>query len=331
MTVTVAAFADPTFGDRSLTPMREIGAKLGRQLLLGTAAIATIGVAVVSVTLPAVWLLSEVLSARHGEPAWASLGPREIAWVPLHPSVTRSPSPADIVVFPLSLSDATEPVHLAEHATAPRAPALPRPNSVPIPRVAPPALGSLRTAQRLASLPPAPDLGAALPSHTNRLAPLRTPDSHTAVYDISARAVYLPNGKTLEAHSGLGDLRDDPRYVRVKRRGPTPPNTYDLSLRGHVFHGVRAIRLTPVDEDKMFGRDGMLAHTYMLGPGGDSNGCVSFKDYSAFLRAYLRGDIDRLVVVAGNGAALAHAARGGDARYASSDPGPSSPLFSAVR
>ena len=47
----------------------------------------------------------------------------------------------------------------------------------------------------------------------------------------------------------------------------------------------------------MFGRAGMLAHTYMLGPNGQSNGCVSFRDYQKFLNAYLRGDIDRLVVV----------------------------------
>jgi len=36
----------------------------------------------------------------------------------------------------------------------------------------------------------------------------------------------------------------------------------------------------------------------MLGPNGQSNGCVSFSNYSAFLNAYLRGEVDRLVVVA---------------------------------
>jgi hypothetical protein len=35
----------------------------------------------------------------------------------------------------------------------------------------------------------------------------------------------------------------------------------------------------------------------MLGPNGDSNGCVSVKDYQAFLRAYQNGQIKRLVVV----------------------------------
>ena len=55
-------------------------------------------------------------------------------------------------------------------------------------------------------------------------------------------------------------------------------------LREELFHGVQAIRLNPVDDDKMFGRAGMLAHTYMLGPNGQSNGCVSFKDYRKFLQ-----------------------------------------------
>jgi hypothetical protein len=122
-------------------------------------------------------------------------------------------------------------------------------------------------------------------------------DARTAVYDIEARTVYLPNGKRLEAHSGLGDLMDDPRHVNKRMRGATPPNTYQLALRESLFHGVRAIRMNPVDEDKMFGRDGILAHSYMLGRSGQSNGCVSFKDYSKFLQAYLNGEVDRLVVV----------------------------------
>jgi len=122
-------------------------------------------------------------------------------------------------------------------------------------------------------------------------------DSRTAIYDIAARTVYLPNGRRLEAHSGLGDHMDDARYVNLKRQGPTPPNTYKLVMREEPFHGVRAIRLVPVGDSKMFGRDGLLAHPYMLGPNGQSNGCVSFSDYPAFLDAYLKGEVDRLVVV----------------------------------
>jgi hypothetical protein len=107
----------------------------------------------------------------------------------------------------------------------------------------------------------------------------------------------MPNGRRLEAHSGLGNLMDDPGHINAKGRGPTPPNVYDLTLREQPFHGVRAIRLNPVDESKMFGRDGILAHTYMLGPNGQSNGCVSFSNYNAFLTAYLSGEVTRLVVV----------------------------------
>ena len=160
-----------------------------------------------------------------------------------------------------------------------------------------------RSAPRLASLASPPP---ASPAKKIRLASLETPkgsslsldpDSRTAIYDITARTVYMPDGRRLEAHSGLGDRMDDPRYVNVKREGPTPPNVYDLSLRENLFHGVRAIRLNPVGDGKMYGRDGMLAHSYLLGPSGQSNGCVSFTDYPAFLNAFLRGEVTRLVVV----------------------------------
>jgi hypothetical protein len=127
--------------------------------------------------------------------------------------------------------------------------------------------------------------------------PLTDRGNRTAIYDISARAVYLPNGEKLEAHSGFGKHMDDPRSVRIKMRGVTPPNVYRLSLRERLFHGDRAVRLTPVDPDKMFGRNGMLAHSYLLGPNGQSNGCVSINDYPRFLNAFLNGEIDRLVVV----------------------------------
>jgi hypothetical protein len=134
-------------------------------------------------------------------------------------------------------------------------------------------------------------------SASGDLGPPGDADDHTAIYDIVAQTVYLPNGQRLEAHSGMGSLMDDPRYVSEKDRGPTPPNVYDLSLREESFHGVQAIRLNPVGSGNMFGRAGMLAHTYMLGPNGQSNGCVSFSDYPAFLNAYLSGEINRLVVV----------------------------------
>jgi hypothetical protein len=143
-----------------------------------------------------------------------------------------------------------------------------------------PSKQGLRTADAHDDLPTTPD-----------------PDSHTAIYDIMAHVVYMPDGERLEAHSGLGGDMDEPRAIPVRGRGPTPPNVYNLSLREAIFHGVRAIRLTPVGSGKMYGRDGILAHSYMLGPNGQSNGCVSFNNYDAFLKAYLRGEVDRIVVV----------------------------------
>ncbi len=122
-------------------------------------------------------------------------------------------------------------------------------------------------------------------------------DRSTAVYDISAHTVYMPDGTKLEAHSGRGSMIDDPNHVDEKDRGATPPNVYDLTLRESLFHGVRALRLIPEDTGKVFGRTGFLAHSFMFGPNGDSFGCVSFRDYDAFLQAYLDHKISRLAVV----------------------------------
>jgi Protein of unknown function (DUF2778) len=124
-------------------------------------------------------------------------------------------------------------------------------------------------------------------------------DRDTAVYDITAHTVYLPDGTKLDAHSGLGSNLDDPHSSRVRMRGVTPPHIYTLKPRESLFHGVAALRLTPVGgEDAIFGREGLLAHSFMLGPNGDSNGCVSFRDYNAFLDAYRNQGIRKLAVVA---------------------------------
>ncbi|MGO9134283.1 MAG: DUF2778 domain-containing protein [Methylovirgula sp.] len=129
-------------------------------------------------------------------------------------------------------------------------------------------------------------------------APIGGFDRYTAVYNIAAHTVYLPDGTRLEAHSGLGEMMDNPHYVKERMRGATPPAVYELQPREQLFHGVQALRLNPVGGE-VFGRTGLLAHTYMLGPNGQSNGCVSFRDYAAFLRAYENGQIKRLAVVAG--------------------------------
>ena len=122
-------------------------------------------------------------------------------------------------------------------------------------------------------------------------------DRYTAIYDIAAHTVYLPDGRRLEAHSGLGASVDDPRSVAQRMRGATPPNLYELTPREAMFHGVRALRMTPTG-GTTFGRAGLLTHSYMLrGREGESNGCVVFRDYDAFLAAYDAGIVRRLLVV----------------------------------
>ncbi len=119
-----------------------------------------------------------------------------------------------------------------------------------------------------------------------------------AVYDISAAVVHMPDGSKLEAHSGIGKMADNPRYVHVKMNGPTPPNTYRLSMREKRFHGVEAVRMTPVGGQTMHGRDGILAHSYLLRGGrAESHGCVAFKDYQRFLKAFKQGKVTHIMVV----------------------------------
>lgn len=164
-----------------------------------------------------------------------------------------------------------------------------------------PTTGRRATNQALAYAAPEGALQSAIPdvsrSAVAPAAPAARYDRYTAIYDISAHTVYMPNGARLEAHSGLREHLDDPRFVHLRMRGATPPNVYALTPREALFHGVEALRLTPIGGGT-FGRAGLLAHTYMLGPNGDSNGCVSFRDYHAFLQAYKSGEVRRLVVVA---------------------------------
>lgn len=125
----------------------------------------------------------------------------------------------------------------------------------------------------------------------------KLPGRGVAVYDISAGIVHMPNGEKLKASSGRGQYRDNPKFVHVKNRGATPPNVYNLRMRESRFHGIEAIRMTPVGGAKMYGRDGFLTHTYLLRVPGDSSGCVVFADYNKFLNAFKRGQVKTLIVV----------------------------------
>jgi hypothetical protein len=122
-------------------------------------------------------------------------------------------------------------------------------------------------------------------------------DNETAVYDITAHAVYLPNGTVFEAHSGMGNLRDDPDHVNMPMVGATPPAMYSLKPREKEFHGVAALRMTPAEGSDIGGRSGLLVHSYMLGPNGDSNGCISVRDFDRFRKAYDDGQFNHIAVV----------------------------------
>jgi hypothetical protein len=324
----------------SLGDCRRLIRLIGGHVVMGLGAVAAVGMLVTTVTFAAAWIVNTVVATNPVIRANAPAGPGALALVQDAPNFANAPAVTFADRWPRTTASMqasvmplipSHPLEIAANVPVPPQPE--RATSVPLPRPHPAQhdialapvgqIGPQTAPQVAAAMPPPPAEKRATPQEAhNKPMALPTPDSRTAVYDIAAHTVYLPNGQRLEAHSGLGDKRDDPRYVHVRMRGPTPPNVYDLALREEPFHGVRAIRLNPVDDGKMFGRDGMLAHTYMLGANGQSNGCVSFRDYRKFLSAFLKGEVDRLVVVANLGSKPSHIARpryGRDARYASND------------
>jgi type VI secretion system (T6SS) effector TldE1-like protein len=264
-----------------------------------------------------------VESGREGRPAPSSVVASDVTPGEGVLAISADASEANLLSKPFARWDAlvlfesgrldggkTNPTQVSEAATAhptevtnnnEPAPPLPRPRPVgeqPFPT----QLASATQAPEPAATPRSPWWTFGFLQNIFQFGPKRPAfpaeaSGRTAVYDIETHAVYLPTGEILEAHSGLGKHIDDVRYVQEKSRGPTPPNVYALTLRERPFHGVQAIRLTPVNDSNMFGRDGILAHPYMLGPNGESNGCVSIQNYKKFLQAYLNGQIDRIIVV----------------------------------
>jgi len=232
---------------------------------------------------------------------------------PLRPAALPPASGNDLAAAPAGEVPPAQQPQLAPVETTPQTPA-----AVPPPQAASsgppisPALQKLATKQaedksffdrlfgreqsKLTSLAYAPETED---TTRQRVAVLtRRYDRYTAVYDITARVLYMPDGRRIEAHSGLGERLDDIRYVYERNHGPTPPHLYDLSQRAQPFHGITALRMTPVGKGEVYGRNGLLAHPFMMGPNGDSNGCVSIKDYAAFLQAYRTGEVKRIAVVA---------------------------------
>ncbi len=223
-----------------------------------------------------------IFRAPPAQPAAAAAAPR-VAALQSPDRINAMPAPAI-------------PVPAQRPAAAPQIQATREIVRAPSGQATPEITGSIPP--QTASLPGSPLQRLVAPQAAHAESPLlASVDNRTAIYDIEAHVVYLPNGDRMEAHSGLGQWLDDPHHVNIKARGATPPNVYDLVMRDGLFHGVEALRLNPVGDTSMYGRDGILAHPYMLGPSGQSFGCVSFRDYEQFLRAFKRGEVDRIVVV----------------------------------
>ncbi|MDO8879165.1 MAG: DUF2778 domain-containing protein [Pseudolabrys sp.] len=308
---------------------------LARHLMLAIGAVATVAVMGAGVIFSAAWLIGNAgitnphiqtksttgparLALGYDAAATGGIGSRfEAAWAPSRairladggPLIVDVPEGAAAPLVAAKLA-AIEVVRLDAPAARIAAPAIRIPLARPVPTHEELARAPAQppvAAPQLAALAPPPaasvEKRATPEAAHNREPALTDSTARTAVYDISSSTVYMPDGRKLEAHSGLQDKMDDPRFIKVRMRGPTPPNVYVLTERESLFHGVRAIRLNPVDRNRMYGRDGMLAHTYMLGPNGQSNGCVSFKNYDKFLEAFLDGKVDKLVVVADLGKA----------------------------
>lgn len=326
MTCAVTTFPEFSPFDSLTDALRALRGSALRRAAIGLGTVGGAGATVALVTAAAVWVIAIGFSVHPHLSAKAPIGLSrmvqssasllQVAWVDhadSQPVVASAPAteetaasePVVTVVPTYILASATPILPTGAFERADFAPSL-----LPLPRAADPPR-KLAESELAVIGPGAPQpepadtvITASIPERPltperphNGSILLRDVDSKTAVYDIAAHTVYMPDGTRLEAHSGRGKYRDNPDAVHKKNHGPTPPNVYDLKMREAIFHGIRAIRLNPTPGSTMYGRDGILAHTYMLGSNGQSMGCVSFKDYNKFLKAFMRGEVSRMVVV----------------------------------
>ena len=241
----------------------------------------------------------------------ASIAPAKTLSGPL-PSLSGKPAVVAALVEDVPLAEATQPFDLVL-AKGEDDEDMALPGDVPLPQARPRLEAALPPAKP-AETKPAPGKTIA-PGNTLAYAkPERTlfgdlfgrksgatgwPGNNTkvAIYDVSNATVYLPDGTKLRAHSGIGQMRDNPRYENVKMTGPTPAGIYRLSMREKRFYGVEAIRMTSIDGRDPKNRTGLLTHTNLLRGRIGSHGCVAFQNYEPFLKAFKRGQINMMVVV----------------------------------
>ena len=233
---------------------------------------------------------------RTSLPFQERFGPRVAAPAPALPQPVNAGTTTFAKTIP---APPPAPVHIEPSVVVPLPPVFfaPAPVAAPVP-----AARLDRPSSEAIAQPSEPTIAELPPPVRRAVSPLASlgfgRNDGVAVYDISAATVYMPDGSRLEAHSGMGPMVDNPRFVDRIDTGPTPPNVYNLIMRKGRFHGVEALRLIPANGNNRFGRVGLLAHTYLLrGRPAESNGCVAFKDYERFLDAFKRGYVTRLVVV----------------------------------
>src|SRR5262245_66324225 len=62
-----------------------------------------------------------------------------------------------------------------------------------------------------------------VPQPSKEVPPLEE-DGRTAIYDITARNVYLPSGRRMKTHSGFGYMMDNTHHVDRMMPGVRPPH-----------------------------------------------------------------------------------------------------------
>ena len=121
----------------------------------------------------------------------------------------------------------------------------------------------------------------------------------TAIYDISAHTVYLPNGAT--AGGAFGSRRRD-RTIRascMKECAGRRHQMFTSLLRANSFFmGFKRCVSNPSARAIFSDAPDFWRILICSCANGASNGCVSFKNYDAFLQAYQNGEIKHLAVVA---------------------------------
>lgn len=96
-------------------------------------------------------------------------------------------------------------------------------------------------------------------------------------YDQSTGRLISREGERIgEGYSGAPTARNNPTKENVHNVGPIPRGTYEIGKPvDTVTHGPFVLRLSPIQDNEMYGRDGFLIHgDSVVEPGTASTGCI---------------------------------------------------------